>query len=754
MAAAGVLATAWVVQVHAQIAPEADDPVARATPLTPVSPAVAARDEKGRVTVRATRITEVISIDGRLDEPAYDRVGAVGDFIQQEPREGEPTTEKSEVWVLFDDENLYLSCRCWEAHMDELVANEMRRDVVITGQHDHFAVALDTFHDRRNSYFLLVTAVGGTFDALMTDERTINKDWNAVWSQQVGRFDGGWTVEMAVPFKSLRYRPGRDQTWGIQVRRIIRHNNEMAYLTPMPAAWGMSGLMRASQSATLTDLQVPPPGRNLEIKPFAITDLRTDRLSSPPVLREAGLDAGLDVKYGITKGLTLDLTYNTDFAQVEADEAQINLTRFSLFFPEKREFFLEGQGIFAFGGAGGFGGRATGLTPTLFYSRRIGLSEGREVPIIGGARLTGKAGPYSLGLVNIHTDDEPTASAQATGFTALRLRRDVLGRSNIGVIATHRSNALAAEEANTVVGADALFTFHQFLNISTYVAKSQTPGLRGGDVSYRAQTEYTGDRYGFEVERLVVGDHFNPEIGFMRREDFRQSFALARFSPRPRRANLIRKYTYEASLNYITDNQNTLESRELKGVFQVDLQSGDVVAAEYTRNFELVERRFTISETDGVRIPLGTYDFYNVKGSYQLGGQHRLSGTTALEVGTFYGGDKKTVSFTGRADVTIPLTIEPTISLNWIDLPADSVLTTLISARTTYTMTPRMFVSALVQYTSTQSVLSVNVRFRWEYLPGSELFLVYTEGRDTFPVGRLDLQDRGVVVKINRLLRF
>ena len=710
----------------------------------------------GHITVRATRITEAIKIDGVLDEPAYSRIGAIGDFIQQEPSEGEASTENSEAWILFDDENLYVSCRCWEAHLDALVANEMRRDIVITGQHDHFAVALDTFQDRRNSYFLLVTPAGATFDALITDERTINKDWNTVWDSKVGRFAGGWTVEMAIPFKSLRYRPGRDQTWGIQLRRTIRHNNELSYLTPMPAAWGVSGIMHASQSATLTGLQVPPPGNNLELKPFAIADLRTDRLSSPPVANELGADAGLDVKYGITKGLTLDLTYRTDFAQVEEDEAQVNLTRFSLFFPEKREFFLEGQGIFAFGGAGSFSQSqsATSLTPTLFFSRSIGLSQGRKVPIIGGARLTGKAGPYSIGLVHIRTDEEPTVAALQTGFSVARLRRDVFGRSNIGIIATHRSSALAAQGANTVLGADGLFTFHQFLNISTYIAKSQTPGLHSKDVSYRAQMEYTGDRYGFEVERLMVGDNFNPEMGFLRRKDFRRNYALARFSPRPKRSNVIRKYTYEGSIEYITNNQNRLESRAQQGSFRVDLQNGDQVTAQYVRNYDLVERAFTVSESDGLSIPFGAYDFRNVKGSYALGQQHRLAGTATLEVGSFYGGDKKTASFNGRAEVTLPLTIEPNISLNWLNLPQGRFLTTLIGTRTTYTMTPRMFVSALVQYASTTTSLTANVRFRWEYRPGSELFVVYTEGRDTFPVRRIDLENRGLVVKINRLLRF
>jgi hypothetical protein len=724
---------------------------------------ILARDDSGNVTVRATRIPEAIRVDGRLDDDVYSRVAPIGGLIQQEPRQGQPATENSDVWVLFDNDNLYVTCRCWEAHPDEIVANELRRDIVATGQHDHLTVALDTFLDRRNGYFFLVTANGGVFDALMTDERIINGDWNTVWNFRSGRFDGGWTVEMAIPFKSLRYKPGRDQVWGLQLRRTIRHKNEMTYLKEVPAGWGISAILRMSAQATLVGVEVPARTANLEVKPYAIADLRTDRLATPPFSNDPGADAGVDVKYGITKSLTLDLTYNTDFAQVEDDQAQVNLTRFNLFFPEKREFFLEGQGLFAFGGSGGFGRSGPSnlnVTPNLFFSRRIGLDNGREVPIIGGARLTGRVGKFSVGALSMETDEQPALIAgrpplaRPTNFSVFRLRRDILGRSMIGALVTRRSNSVVTDGTNMVYGADALFNFYQFLNINAYVAKTDTPNLEGKDLSYRAQGAWDSDRYGLEVERLVVGDNFNPEIGFMRREDFRRNFAAARFSPRPRpeRAKVIRKFNYAGSLEYITDNHNVLETRELSGSLQVDLQSGDSATAEYTQNYELVRRPFAITEENFV--PAGAYDFQNLRLAYSLGQQHRVNGNATYETGSFYGGDKRTVSFGGRAMVTLPLSVEPTVSFNWIDLPTGSFLTTLISTRTTYAMTPRMYVSALVQYSSASTSFSSNVRFRWEYIPGSELFVVYNEGRDTFPVRRIELENRGFIVKINRLVRF
>jgi hypothetical protein len=724
----------------------APEPAAAALP-------VIIRDNAGNATVRATRISQPIRIDGRLDEEVYATVTPIDGFIQQEPRPGGPATEKTEVWVLFDDQNLYFTCRCWEAHPELIVANEMRRDIVATGGQDHFAVGLDTFRDRRNAVFFLVTPVGGTFDALTTDEVGLNKDWNAVWNWRAGKFDGGWVTEMVIPFRSLRYRAGRDQTWGVQFRRTIRHKGEYTYLTATPQAFGNNALIRSSSFPALEGLQTPPPGHNIEVKPYAISDLRTDRLARPAFSNDPGADVGVDAKYGVTKGLTLDLTYNTDFAQVEEDEAQVNLSRFGLFFPEKREFFLENQGIFAFGGATNTGRQSASLTPSMFFSRRIGLAGGREVPIVGGARLSGRAGRYTVGLLDIRSDDAPSFGALATNFSVVRVKRDILRRSNIGALVTHRSNAIAGNGANAVYGIDGQYA-RQFLSINAYLAKSQTPGLNGRDLSYRTQLDYNADRYGLELERLVVDDNFNPEVGFMRREDFRRNFAKVRFSPRPKQVRLIRKYTYEGSFEYDTDNQNKLESRYFRGLFKLELQSGDSISVEQQRTLERIDIPFPISESDRLSVPVGTYEFDNTVAQYTLGAQHRLAGTATYEAGSFYGGHKQTAGLTGRLEVTVPFAIEPTVSFNWLDLPEGRILAKLMSTRFTYTMTPRMYLSALLQYSSTTTSLTSSVRFRWEYIPGSELFVVYQEGRDTFPVRRTDLENRGFIVKVNRLFRF
>jgi hypothetical protein len=715
------------------------------------------REVDGRVLVHAARITEPIKIDGQLTEEIYDRVAPITEFVQQEPKLGEPGTERTEAWVFYDDNNLYFSCRCWDTHPERIVANDMRRDSSNLPQHDNFAVAIDTFNDGRNGFFFYVTAIGAIRDAEVTDMRT-NFDWNPVWDGKAGRFANGYISEMAFPFKSLRYGPGRQQTWGIQMRRVIRSKNETVFLTAVDPQWGGPGIHHFAEAPTLVGLEAPPPSRNIEIKPYAISRLTTDLQRSPPVRNDSEPDAGLDVKVGITKGLTADFTYNTDFAQVEADEAQVNLTRFSLSFPEKREFFLEGQGLFQFGsggpgGRGGGGGEGGGDAPTIFYSRRIGLSAaGREVPVVAGGRVSGKAGPFSVGALSITTGRDDVSDTPQTNFSVVRLRRDVLSKSTIGGIVSRRSVSALGRGANNLWGVDANFNFFQNVFVSGYGAQTQTDDRRGDDLSYRGQFNYTTDRYALALDRVVVEKNFNPEVGFLRRENFRRNYGQARFSPRTANNPVIRRYSYQGSLEYTTDNDNRLESREALADFRIDFHNADAIAVQHSRTYEFLPRPFQIARN--VQLPVGGYSFQNTRVSFNPGANHRFTGSAAFEIGTFYGGDKRTATLRGRLEVTSQFGVEPNISLNSVDLPQGRFTDTIFGGRVFFTMSPRSFVAALIQYSSSNTSLSTNLRFRWEYQPGSELFVVYTDGRSTLPQRGTELQNRGFVVKINRLFRF
>jgi hypothetical protein len=729
-------------------------------PAAPEPPATYAKAPDGRITLRAIRLTEPLKLDGVLEEPVYrDHVPAT-EFIQQEPNEGAPSSERTEAWVMFDADNLYVAARCLDSHPERMVVNEMRRDSQTIFNNEHFTVSLDPFYDRRSGFFFQTNPLGAIRDQEVGSETENNNDWNAVWDARAVRTNQGWTLEMAIPFRSLRYRQGGPQTWGILLRRTIRWKNEHTFITPVPASAGFRGSYRFSDAATLVGLEAPPLARNLEIKPYAISSLTTNRAASRPFANDLDGDAGFDVKYGLSKGLTLDFTYDTDFAQVEDDEQQVNLTRFNLQFPEKREFFLEGRGIFAFGGQQGSGGNASSsLTPVLFFSRRIGLSGAQVVPIRAGGRVTGRAGRFAIGALNIQTGESDDARAPSTNFSVLRIRRDVFRRSTIGMIATRRDPA-SGGGTNDLAGVDANLAFYQNLNVRGYWARTWTPGLtraeglRQSDASYRAELDYAADRYGLQIERMTVGREFNPEVGFLRREDFRRSFALARFSPRPSAGHFkaVRKFSYEASIDYITNPEDALETREVQGTFKTELQNSDVATAEYTRSFEWIPDAFNIAT--GVTIQPGAYHFQNLLGSYQLGNQHKLSGTFTLARGTFWDGTKTEAGYRGRVELSYRFYMEPGISLNIVRLPAGDFTAQLISTRATFTLTPRIFTSALVQYNSSSNSLSGNYRFRWEYQPGSDLFVVYSDGRDTTLRGYPGLVNRTFVVKATRLFRF
>ena len=740
-------------------------------PPPPSAPDVMRRDEGGRTTVRAIRLVEGIRIDGELDESVYGSVPAITGFIQQVPDEGAPATEKTEAWIMFDDTNVYVSARVWDsAPESEWVANEMRRDTNQLRQNDTFAAFFDTFYDRRNGVNFYTNPLGARADQQFTNEGNPNADWNPVWNVRTGRFEGGWTAEMEIPFKTLRYRGQTGaQMWGVQLRRAIRRKNEWAYLTRLPISAGggrgSAGIFMVSAAGTLVGLEPPPARRTLEIKPYVIGGFTRDAMANPLSEGTTTGDVGLDVKYGITQNLTADLTYNTDFAQVEVDEQQVNLTRFSLFFPEKREFFLESRGIFDFArggiasgrslGAGGFFGG--GNAPTLFYSRRIGLQGGEVVPILGGGRVTGKVGQFDVGALSISTDDELVSGAEPTNFTAARVKRDILRRSSIGGIFTNRSVSRRGDGASQTYGADATFAFYDNVQMLTYYARTETPGLVGEDTSYQGQFNYAGDRYGMQVDHLLVEDNFNPEVGFVRRDNFRRTYMEGRFSPRPRSIEAVRQFRFVGGVDYILGaSSNLLETRLNRLEVQPLFESSDRIDLTINDNYELLVVPF--APGPHVTIPVGGYAFTDVQVAYGIGEQRRLNGTVIAQKGGYFNGDITTLGFQrGRISVLPQMSIEPSISVNWIDTPQGAFRTDLAVTRINYAFNPRMFFSGLVQYNSASNTVSNNLRLRWEYSPGSELFVVYTEDRDSTPLRpdrRAQLRNRGFVVKFNRFFRF
>ena len=746
----------------------------------PISPEVVTRDADGHAILRATRISAAIQIDGRLDEAVYRDVKPAAGFIQQEPHEGSAATDDTEVWVFFDDKNVYVAARMRESDPSKRVTSDMRRDANNMYNNDHIAVMFDTFDDRRNAFGFSSNAQGGMFDWQVTNEQPSN-NWNGLWDVRTADFEGGWTAEFIIPFRSMRFREGAKQ-WGINFRRMVRWKNELSFLSKVPISWGRRGLSKVSSVGTLVGIESPTHLRNLDVKPYALASSTTNNRATPALHNQGNAEFGVDAKWGITQSIVTDLTYNTDFAQVEDDEAQVNLTRFSVLFPEKRDFFLEGQDVFNFAGAGanqGGGGQGptaipmgggpggnSNVTPIVFFSRRIGLQGNQVVPILGGGRLLGRGSGFQVGALHMRTDDV-TTSVPSSDFSVLRINKDILKRSRLGMIATRRSPGARADD-NLAYGIDTTLNPLEELQINGYwtatddgrigstTDATSASGALTSTVnersSYRGNLTWNADRTGLQLEHMFVGSHFNPEIGFLRRSAFRRSYGQARFSPRPARWKSVRKMYYEASYDYFEDAGGRPESREAQGAYRMELANGDQLAVEYSRNFEGLELPFLV--TTGVTVPAGRYQFQQTKLLYTSSPQRPLSGTLTLNYGGFYSGTLKELTWRGRVEFGPRFYAEPTISLNYFTTPFGDGDANIISSRLTYTLTPRMFASALVQYQSSSASMSTNARFRWEYQPGSEVFVVYSDGRTTAGPGFPSIDNRSFVVKLTKLFRF
>src|SRR6185503_16752003 len=461
------------------------------------------------------RLTSPIALDGRLDEPAWASAALAKGFLQNDPREGAPATFDTEVRVLYDADAIYLGLFARDDSPGKIIVSELKKDFD-TGRSDAFIFIIDSFRDLRNGYMFAINPGGAKWDGQMSNEgRETNASWDGIWDVAARIGDDGWYAEVRVPFRTMKFKPEDTQTWGINFQRRNRRLNENSFWSPIPR---IQSLSRVSLAGTVENLQQVRPGRSFRLKPWALASA-----TSIPGKTTGDGDAGLDLKLGVTNGLTFDATVNTDFSQVEADEQQINLTRFSLFFPEKREFFLENSGVFQFGagalnmGGGGGGGRQNpSQDMTLFFSRQIGLSAaGDALPILAGLRLTGRAGPFSVGVMNV--EQRRHDGVAATNFTALRLRRDILRASDIGVMVLNKDGATT----NRVVGADANFRFFTDLRFNAAVAKTMSPGSvtpgTGRDWYSRTTASYRSSFWDLRAFYQAIGERFNDEMGFVPR---------------------------------------------------------------------------------------------------------------------------------------------------------------------------------------------------------------------------------------------
>lgn len=715
------------------------------------SPSVAAQQPAAialppRPTLAASSVSEPIRLDGVLDEQAWQQADVATGFTQREPNPGQPATEPTEIRVVYTDSALYVGIRAMAADPGSIVAEEMQRDGALY-RDDSVLVLLDTFNDNRNSYFFEVNPNGAFTDALVTDEgRDFNVQWDAVWRAVARRIPEGWSAELEIPFATLRFDPAQD-TWGLNVRRLIRHKNEEVFWAPVPLE---ANLFRVSLSGELTGIRGPEPGLNLRVKPFAVGSASRFQAPNGAVSDEDG-DLGLDIKWGLTRRMTLDLTYNTDFAEAEVDDQLINLTRFSLFFPEKRDFFLENAGIFEFG----FNPPGTPyLKP--FFSRRLGISPlGTIVPVEWGARLTGRAGPWSIGLLDLQTDSFDLGrlgEQPEDNWGVVRLKRNLGRRSNVGFIATNRDQEGLG--TNQVVGLDTDFKPNQNTTLSAFYTRSETDkrslgGGVGDDWAGGARAIWQGPTKLFAFDFLQIGEEYNPESGFLLRRDIRRYVPRFSLTPRPTTRGPIRNYIFGVTGDFITDLEDETQTIEVgANLFGITLRSEDQAILFADHTLDRVPTPFLIGD---VQVPAGEYEFNDAGISFETNNSRRMAINGFVLAGDYYGGDRLSSSINLGVRANRYFRSDTTWAYNDIALPGGTFNSHIVRQRLGLSLSPTLFTNTYVQYNDAAELLSLNLRFNWMYRPGADLFLVFNQNWNAPSLSDLTSGDREVIAKFTYL---
>jgi hypothetical protein len=712
-------------------------------------------------TARAFKAGEGPVLDGRVaDDPVWVSIPPLVDFWQTAPDAGAASSERTEVRILYTADTFYVGVVLWDRDPSGLTVSDSRRDSPLDDS-DSFRILLDTYRDRQNGFVFATNPAALEYDGQVTGEGNnnpfgggggggggrqqsgsgggFNLNWDGAWEVRTATLDSGWSAEFAIPFRTLRYEPGSGREWGVNFERTIRRRKETAYWAPLPIQFD---LMRVSMAGALTGLDLPAQP-NLKLVPYALGEARR-RAEVGPATKYFG-DVGLDAKYGVTPGLTLDATINTDFAQVEVDEQQINLDRFNLFFPEKRPFFLENAGLFAVGSPS---------EVEVFFSRRIGIApNGQEIPIYAGGRLSGRAGRVNLGLLNMQTG-EGNDGSPANNFTLARVRQDFTNRSSFGAIAVGRlgTGDLAADnDRNGTFAMDGRWGIGRTGLLSGYVARTATPGVSGNQHAYQVQARNDTQPLTMSLTYLETGQNFNPEVGFLSRiGGFRKVEGMVFSRLRPKGLSKFQEVRPHSNYRAYWNHAGFQET----GYWHIDTSWELKSAWEFSTGVNLtregVVAPFIIYP--GVAVPPGTYDHTEAQLSLTSNEGAPVSGRLQVNAGGFFGGERLRLNPQLRVRVGDSLNTEVSWDRNDVDLPWGQFVTNLARARVSYSFSPRLFVQGLVQYNDRANLWSSNIRFGWLQQANTGLFVVYT---DSQPIDDLSLgpriADRSLIVKFSQM---
>ena len=729
--------------------------------------------DAGEATVRiagAVRATSAITVDGTLDEPAWADTVAITDFVQRFPAEGEPASQATSVRILYDDETLHIGAMLYDAEPDKIIALELKEDGELDAD-DVFGIMIDTFHDRRNAFYFETNPNGARGDALVYDEgRTVSFDWDGIWEVAAQRTADGWSLEIAIPFRTLNFNPERVNPWGLQIWRGIRRNAEDVFWAPVPRN---EDLWRISRSGELHGLEGIRQGSRGTLKPYGL-----GRRSELPTLGQEDTDEtgdiGLDARYSITPNLVGVLTYNTDFAETEVDLQQVNITRFPLFFPEKREFFLESTGFFDFG----FNppGAPNGPGPIPFFSRRVGLAEGSDlpIPIQGGVKMVGRMGRYNLGALSINADED--GGIPQTNFSALRVSRDIMTRSNWGVVGVSVEPAgsdfdpngdLQDEHSNRTYGADVNFSVLENLKFGGSFLQTDTPETTEGDGAGHVYTNWSNAAWRAEANYRDIGEDFNPEAGFVARTGIENTETALGWSWRSDTA-LVRQVEPHMRLNYTTDQDHELATRRQHWATTFEMRDSSSVEIAWNPAFDRLDETFVLDEEDMVEVRPGEYSMDTYFVHWEGDESRLLSASIFYEWGDFFDGDISSLDLgvvarlskylraslsLNQTAIDLPARADDAADPNDTSLPASEFDFTLIQGQIGARFTTTLFLDALLQYNTDIEDFSSDLRLNWKYRPGSDIYVVYRERRD-IEGETTDLTDRVFTVKWTYQLAF
>ncbi|MEZ4415238.1 MAG: DUF5916 domain-containing protein [Gemmatimonadota bacterium] len=707
--------------------------------------------EQGPRVAAVVRTDQAPVIDGHLDDAAWSAAPLIDGFVQREPVEGAAVSERTEVRLLIDGEALYVAAWMYDRSPDEIVLGERIRDADLE-RGDYFGIILDTYRDRQNGFIFSTTPAGIEYDAQVAKEGQgggvfirgqnrqqagamggLNVNWDASWNVAASRDGEGWYAEMRIPFSTLRYGSGRRQVWGVNLVRRIRRRNEESFWSPVSRQFN---LMRLSQAGDLEGLEVPSQ-RSGTVTPFALSG-RERSYASVPAQTKVPKEIGGDAK--LTFGsLTLDLTANTDFAQVEVDEQRTNLTRFPLFFPEKRPFFLENAGLFSAG---------TPQAVDLFFTRRIGIEDGTPVPILGGGRVSGKVAGLGVGLMQIFTDDVQDL-VQANSFSVARMTRELPSRSRVGALVVQRRATQDGSDYNRTYGFDGRLGLGDAWTLDGWLGLTDTPGSAGREAAGSMLLTHDSRVWPGRIRFIQVGEAFNPEVGFVDRVGYRHIEVNQERIIRFPNISWLRESNPHFTVRKYWAFDGFLESGYFHFDWELKSEGGGRFGPEINVTQEGLKAPFEIAPD--IVIPTGSYQSLTHAWDYGSDPSRPLSFLGKAEFGEFYTGTKYggNVTFTYRQGETLSSSL--LIDYNTIDLPEGTFDTTLLGLRLAYFFTPRVFVQSLMQYSNQAEAWSANVRFAWLSTAGTGLYVVFNDARNSERLFNLgEPITRGLIVKYAR----